>query len=455
MEPGGGPGPTRQDEAPEHGQVGVEPVAVRLEPVDHRLLDTEAPLHACRDGEVGADVEELVLNALERAAELPRHLAGEDDPERRVQLVDRPVGLDAPVELRDARPVAERRLAHVPAARVDPRQPDRFVPRPRHAVSIFKGTGTVRRLGTSRPITGDLAPQVPVPSEPQPGHDAHEPRNRHRGQAPDGARPRARPDTSRRATNQATSALRPSIDASPSADRGRRSDPSRHGPFALGGRRVPRRRCATRLPLAAGEDDGRLPLARARVLPAAEPSPRARRDRRAESRPRYASAPRTPCCAHERPARRGPGPCGATASTAAWSTATATSCRRRSTSTPTPSRRASARAPPNRAGARTAPTRASRSLFSGITWTGSTGMWARGRRRARGVSRGRRAREPHPRGEATLITGDWHRRCLSPAALGRNTTPANLAAHRGQAPTVPDPSRSRAMTMRWISLVPS
>ena len=94
--------PSRQHEAPELGQVGVEPVAVRLEPVDHRLLDPEAPLDARRDGQVGADVEELVLNALEHGAELARHLSGENDPEGGVQLVDRPVRLDAPVELRDA-----------------------------------------------------------------------------------------------------------------------------------------------------------------------------------------------------------------------------------------------------------------------------------------------------------------------------------------------------------------
>ena len=59
---------------------------------------------------------------------------GGDDlrpPEQRVQLVDLAVGPDERIELRDTRPVAERRLAAVAAARVDPRQPDRLVSAPR------------------------------------------------------------------------------------------------------------------------------------------------------------------------------------------------------------------------------------------------------------------------------------------------------------------------------------
>ncbi len=183
---------------------------------------------------------------------------------------------------------------------------------------------------------------------------------------------------------------------------------------SLSGSTRSRRRCATRLPLAAGEDDGRLPLARARVLPAAEPSPPARRDRRAESRPRYASAPRTPCCAHERPDRAGPGPCGATAVSRGR-------------------RGASAREPPWPRGE--PPTRA-----SGASFLASPGQvrLARGTGCARGVSRGRQPRA------ASSRRADQH------------DCPPNLASPHGvTAPTVPDPSRSRAMTMRWISLVPS
>ena len=60
--------PAREDEALELGKLGVEAVAVLLEPVDERLLDPQAPLDLARDGEVGADVEELVLDALERLA---------------------------------------------------------------------------------------------------------------------------------------------------------------------------------------------------------------------------------------------------------------------------------------------------------------------------------------------------------------------------------------------------
>ena len=50
----------------------------------------------------------------------------------RVQLVDGAERGDAAVELRDARAVAEARLAAVAAARVDPRQADGLIPFPRH-----------------------------------------------------------------------------------------------------------------------------------------------------------------------------------------------------------------------------------------------------------------------------------------------------------------------------------
>ena len=66
---------------------------------------------------------------VERLAQRVRQLAGEHDPERRVELVDGAERADPAVELRDARAVAERGLARVAAARVDPRQPDRLVAR--------------------------------------------------------------------------------------------------------------------------------------------------------------------------------------------------------------------------------------------------------------------------------------------------------------------------------------
>jgi hypothetical protein len=129
-----GLGAAREHEALQLRQLGVVLVAERLELVDHRLRRAEAVVGACeRDGEVGADVEELVLHALERRAQRVRQLAGKDDAEQRVQLVDDPVRADARVELRRARAVAEARLARVAATRVDLRQADGLVPVACHA----------------------------------------------------------------------------------------------------------------------------------------------------------------------------------------------------------------------------------------------------------------------------------------------------------------------------------
>ena len=85
-----------------------------------------------RDGEVGAEVEEVVLDLLEPGPELVGKRAGEREPENRVQLVDGPVRLDAEIGLRDAAPVAETGLARVSGSGVDPRQPYGLVPASRH-----------------------------------------------------------------------------------------------------------------------------------------------------------------------------------------------------------------------------------------------------------------------------------------------------------------------------------
>src|SRR5439155_8950633 len=60
--------PAGQDEALQLGQAVVPFVARVLEPLDLRLLDTEPSLDVDGDAEVGAKVEELVLDALEQAA---------------------------------------------------------------------------------------------------------------------------------------------------------------------------------------------------------------------------------------------------------------------------------------------------------------------------------------------------------------------------------------------------
>jgi hypothetical protein len=133
VEPGRSPGPPGQDETPELGEVGVEAVTVGLESVDLRLGHAQPVLPLERDGEVGAEVEKLVLDAFEHVADPRRAPGGEDDADRGVELVDGAVGCDPLVQLGHPRAVAERRLPRVARSRVDAGQADRLVSRAAHA----------------------------------------------------------------------------------------------------------------------------------------------------------------------------------------------------------------------------------------------------------------------------------------------------------------------------------
>jgi hypothetical protein len=85
-------------------------------------LDAAAALAvpAGRDGEVGADVEEVVLHAREPGPVGLREAGhGEGDAELGVQLVDVAVRLDARVRLAHPAHVAQVGLAAVAEARVD------------------------------------------------------------------------------------------------------------------------------------------------------------------------------------------------------------------------------------------------------------------------------------------------------------------------------------------------
>ena len=137
----GAPG---EDEAPELRQLGVELVAVGLESVDLRLRDAETAVALERHRQVGTDVEQLVLHALEHCADPVGRIPGEHDAERGVQLVDRAVCGEPEIELRDARPVPERRLPRVAPTGVDLREADRLVSRARHAAKANQGASRRR-----------------------------------------------------------------------------------------------------------------------------------------------------------------------------------------------------------------------------------------------------------------------------------------------------------------------
>ena len=72
VEPRSGLRSARQHEALELGKIGVEAVAVGLERVDLLLRRTQPPLQLERDGEIGAEIEELVLDAREHVPQLGR-----------------------------------------------------------------------------------------------------------------------------------------------------------------------------------------------------------------------------------------------------------------------------------------------------------------------------------------------------------------------------------------------
>ena len=107
-----------EHEALELGKRRVRLVDLVLQPVDRFPGDAQPPVVLDeRDGEVGAEIEQLVLDALEAAR----------PAEERVELVDVAHRGDARIELRDARAVAEARFPSVSAAGVDAGQAHGFV----------------------------------------------------------------------------------------------------------------------------------------------------------------------------------------------------------------------------------------------------------------------------------------------------------------------------------------
>src|SRR4051794_2348958 len=136
-----------QDERGQRRELLVHLVAPRLEPRHLRGVDPQArPLALrrpvgpllLRHAEVGAEIEQLVLDP--RQPGVPAIGQGQrpQDPDLGVQLVDRAVGGDPRARLGDAPAVAEAGLAGVAAARVDARQVDhaRSMPRTARARSI-------------------------------------------------------------------------------------------------------------------------------------------------------------------------------------------------------------------------------------------------------------------------------------------------------------------------------
>ena len=113
-----------EDEGTQRRQVGTELVAGGLEFVDPLLLDAQGRVRGLRhEGcrQVGADVEQVVLDAQEHWAQPLRQIGGtrEREAERGAGLVRVGVGDEARVVLRRPAEVAEARAPVVTGAGVD------------------------------------------------------------------------------------------------------------------------------------------------------------------------------------------------------------------------------------------------------------------------------------------------------------------------------------------------
>ena len=110
----------------ERPQRGVHRIDLVLETLDLGGGDAQCAGSApavFRRAQIRAEVEEIVLDAVEHlVCRLIGVQAG--DPDRRVCFVDGAISGDAQAMLRHAGAVAERGLATIAAARVDPGQPN-------------------------------------------------------------------------------------------------------------------------------------------------------------------------------------------------------------------------------------------------------------------------------------------------------------------------------------------
>jgi hypothetical protein len=129
MQQGRGRGAAGQDEAGQVRQFRVPGVAGLLEPLRVGGGDPQRrELRVGDDGraQVGADVEQVVLDARQQRAHLGlRPAQRQCDADDAVGLVDVGVGHQTRVGLGHPAHVTEVRLAAVPGLRVDARQPDR------------------------------------------------------------------------------------------------------------------------------------------------------------------------------------------------------------------------------------------------------------------------------------------------------------------------------------------
>ena len=108
-------------------KLAVESVDLAFQPRDlgvGHFEPTARVLGLVREAEIGAEIEQIVLNAREHGVEDGMTLSGMEarNADRRVGLVERAIGLDPEVVFRHAPPGAERGRAVVAGARIDLRE---------------------------------------------------------------------------------------------------------------------------------------------------------------------------------------------------------------------------------------------------------------------------------------------------------------------------------------------
>ena len=129
----------REDEPSKRRQLGLVSVDGQLEPL-HVIVSKRGLGHTRRDfvagiGQLGAQREQIALQAHEHRIDLRISAGSASQAQARVQLVDFPIRIDSRLALADARAVVQRRLARVTGTCVDlhvgsnytemPRKPDR------------------------------------------------------------------------------------------------------------------------------------------------------------------------------------------------------------------------------------------------------------------------------------------------------------------------------------------
>src|SRR5690625_717155 len=133
----------RKHEAPErfqmpvHGvDLGFEPEHLRLDDAKRRVFGLFIRRHV-RPAEIGAKIEEIILNAGKRLVEIARSVEARK-ADGRIGLVHRAIGRDPQRMFRDPDTVAKRGLAPIAGARIDTVQDNHFrsaslVTRPCHS----------------------------------------------------------------------------------------------------------------------------------------------------------------------------------------------------------------------------------------------------------------------------------------------------------------------------------